>query len=79
MPLIEPEAEVELFCELELYAPLVEAGAVLAEAVVVSLYTDVPVVVAVVVSVAVRVEWLQPLRTRPRAIGNRIDLFIGGM
>lgn len=59
---------------------MVEAGAVLAEAVAVSLYTpvDAPVVVAVVVSVAVFVEWLQPLRTRPRAIGNRIDLFIGG-
>jgi len=49
---------------------------------VVSLYTPVvvPVVVAVVVSVddAERVLWLQPLRTRPRAIGNRMDLFIGG-
>lgn len=47
------------------------------ELVVVSLYTPVVPVVAVVVEEE-RVLWLQPLRTRPSAIGNRMDLFIGG-
>lgn len=47
----------------------------------VSLYTPVvvPVVDAVDVSEEERVAELQPLRTRPRAMGNRMDLFIGGI
>jgi hypothetical protein len=49
----------------------------LVELVVVSLYTPVVPVVAVVEED--RVLWLQPLRTRPSAIGNRMVLFIGGI
>ena len=65
-----------MFAVAEEVVPLTEAEPAV-DVVVGSLYTPVPVVDAVVVED--RVPWLQPLRTRPSAIGSRMDLFIGGI